>query len=156
MPKFKTWLDRLTNTSREHYFMPAGEKVENDYKEHFDENSVRALVVDGQRNTYDEIQSHRDSVDINLLVKRYMNGDFTALDRSKPVFMDLSLMPQTLAAWKEVEANGKRYFYSLDPDTRALFNNSYEQFVNQIVVPNKVESKFDSKNESEVVKENES
>lgn len=140
MIKFKNWLAPVFDTKlHERKYMPAGEAVEADYKEHFDENGVRSLVVDGQRNTYDEIQSHRDSVDINLIIKRYMNGDFTALDRANPVFMDISSMPSTFAEWLEAQARAKEYFYSLDPDVRAQFNNSYEQFLNGMIVPTKKE-----------------
>lgn len=135
--KFKNWLAPIFDVKlHERHYMPSGEAVEDDYKEHFDADGVRSLVIDGQRNTFDEIQSHRDSVDINLLIKRYMNGDFTALDRANPMFIDISDMPKTFAEWLESQARAKDYFYSLDPDVRAQFNNSYEQFLNQMIVPN--------------------
>lgn len=126
----KTWLDNiLAPEDREHIYCNPGELVEDDYRIHYDKNGVRMLVKDGKINTFDEIQSHRDSVDINVILKRYMNGDFTVLNRNDPQYLDTTAFPESFAEWFERGEAAKRYFYSLDPDVRAIYNNSFEQFL---------------------------
>lgn len=128
----KTNIDCLLNPElHEHYYMNPGEQVEDDYKEHFDKNGVRILKKDGKRNTYDEIQSYAESCDINVIMKRYINGDFTVFDKNNPQYIDCTVFPETYAEWFELGQKAQRYFNELDPEIRSKFNNSFEQFLSQ-------------------------
>lgn len=148
----KTWLDAVLdpNTHKRVYMEP-GEQVENDYKEHYDKNGVRHLRPDGKRNTYDEIQSHAESVDINVILKRYKNGDFTVLDKNNPQYIDCTVFPETYAEWFEMGTKAQRYFNELDPEVRAQFNNSFEQFLSQVELRKPIEP--NSEENKEITKE---
>lgn len=123
----KTWLDALF--THEHIYAPSGERVEDTYKVHYDKNGVRSLVKDGKKNTYDEIQSHAESVDIEVILKRFAHGDLSALGTSNPLYIDTTEMPDNYAEWFDMVQKSTDYFNSLAPDIRAQFNNSVEQFL---------------------------
>lgn len=93
------------------------------------EKGVKMLVRSGKVNRYDEIQSHRESCDINVILKRYMNGDSSVLSRNNPLYIDTTVMPESYAEWFDVIQRASDYFYSLPADVRSQFNNSVEQFV---------------------------
>ena len=52
------------------------------------------LVKDGVRYLYDEIQSYAEECDINNIVRRYMNGDVSALGTVQGVYADIMDIPQ--------------------------------------------------------------
>lgn len=126
----KTWLDSVLKPEKhERVFCCNGEQVEDNYKVHYDENGVRMLVKDGKKNTFDEIQSHRESCDLDIIIKKYMMGDFSVLNRQDPLYLDTTEFPKSYAEAFEKNEAAKRYFYSLDPEVREQFNNSVEQFL---------------------------
>lgn len=95
----------------------------------YDDNGVIQLIPDKVINTYDEIQSHRDACDLNILIKRYMSGDTEALNKVQGVYGDFSYMPHDYASLLNRVSDGKQLFDSLTPNVKAEFGNSYEQFL---------------------------
>ena len=87
------------------------------------------LKPDGVRELDLEIQSYRDSCDLNIIIKRFLNGDLNAIpDPSKAVFADLMDMPQTRMQVLQSVIDAQRAFEQLPLDVRQKFNNSWEQF----------------------------
>lgn len=126
----RTALDNILNPeSHERIYCSSGLKVEPEYHVHYDKDGKRILKIDGQKNTFDDIQSHRESCDIEIILKRYMAGDFSVLNRNDPQYIDTTEFPKSYAEAFEKNQAAKEYFYSLDPEIRAQFNNSVEQFL---------------------------
>lgn len=87
------------------------------------------LVPSGKEDLYAQIQSHRDSCDIHVLIARYNNGDEGALQRVQGQFVDVTNMPHTYAEMLQTIIDHKKAFEELPVETRARFDHSFEQFV---------------------------
>lgn len=106
-----------------------GSRVKVLYAPEFDDDGRMHLVESGREDLYGYIQSHKDSVDINVLLKRYQNGDATALNRAQAFFMDTTGLPQTHAEWLNRVNQGRQFFDSLPAETRARFGNDFNRFI---------------------------
>lgn len=122
--KFATQFDKRT-------FRPscAGSRVKLTYSGHYDEKGRVVLEEVGKLNLYDEIQSHAQSVDIHTLLKRFTNGDPSALSSRQGIFADVTQMPQTYAEFLNKMITLENGFMSLPADVRAKFGNSFQQFL---------------------------
>lgn len=107
----------------------SGSPIHQTYTGVYDENGVIQLIPDKVVNTYDEIQSHRDSTDLNILLKRYMTGDTECLNQVQGVYGDFSAMPRSYSELLNKVSDGQKLFDSLTPNIKAEFGNSYEQFL---------------------------
>lgn len=87
------------------------------------------LVETGKRDLYGEIQSHRDSCDIYVLLNRYQNGDLEALSRVQGAYGDFTQMPKTFAEVLNAMIAGEQMFNSLPLDVRQKFDFSLEKFM---------------------------
>ena len=74
-------------------------------------------VVSGVNNRYDEIQSHRESVELSVLLQRYAQGDETALNKVQGVYEDIVDSPKTLADIYEYVKDAENSFNDLPPDS---------------------------------------
>ena len=91
------------------------------------------LIQDGLVNLYDEIQSHKDSCDINLMIKRFENGDLTALGTPRdPVYMDITDMPKTYAELYQKVIDAKNEFNALPLDLREKFDFDPDKYISQM------------------------
>lgn len=87
------------------------------------------LIPSGTENLYDFIQSHRDSVDIHVILQRFANGDSAALSRVQGNYGDFTNLPSTYAELLNTMIAGENYFNSLPLETRAKFDHSFEKFM---------------------------
>lgn len=124
MRKFCTQFDEHPR-----YQCCTGSRIKKLYAPRFDENGVMDLVEKGEENLYEYIQSHKDSVDINILLRRYAQGDPDALSRVQAAYGDFTGLPSTYADLLNAVNDGKQYFESLPVDVRAQFNHSFSEFM---------------------------
>lgn len=124
MRKFCTQFDEHPR-----YQCCTGSRIKKLYAPRFDENGVMDLVEKGEENLYEYIQSHKDSVDINTLLRRYAQGDSDALSRVQAAYGDFTGLPSTYADLLNAVNDGKQYFESLPVDVRAQFNHSFSEFM---------------------------
>lgn len=111
------------------FFTEKGSGIKDVLKPIYDDNGELTLIKTGEDNLYESIQSHADSVDINVLLKRFANGDVTALNAKTPMFGDFTEMPKTYADMLNVVLQGENYFNSLPVETRAKYNHSFAEFM---------------------------
>lgn len=102
------------------------------FKMHVDENGKRELRKNGEYNLYAEIQSYKDSVSIDYILTRFMNGDDSALSRAQGIYGDFSQMPSTLAELQQRVIDAEDLFNSLPLDIRAQYNHSASEFFAQL------------------------
>lgn len=124
MRKFRTQFDEHPR-----YQCCTGSRIKKLYAPRFDENGVMDLVEKGEENLYEYIQSHKDSVDINTLLRRYAQGDPDALSRVQAAYGDFTGLPSTYADLLNAVNDGKQYFEGLPVDVRAQFNHSFSEFM---------------------------
>lgn len=104
-------------------------------------------VESGTVNIYDEIQSHRESVELSTLLQRYAQGDVTALNKIQGVYADVVDMPSTYSELFERVRDAENSFNALPDDVRILFDNSPVSFWQSIGTPEFAEKigKLDAK-----------
>lgn len=99
------------------------------YAGHYDEKGRVVLEESGRINLYDEIQSHAESCDIHVLLKRYESGDPTALSQRQGFFGDVLDFPKTYAEALNHMNEMESRFMKLPPDVREKFGNSFSEFL---------------------------
>ncbi len=122
--QFKTQYD-----ARERLFSNPGDPIHITYAGHYDDKGRVVLEESGRENIYDQIQSHAESCDIHVLMKRYMNGDATALSQAQGQFIDVTDFPKTYADMLNFVNDMERSFMSLPAEVRAKFGNSFSEYL---------------------------
>lgn len=112
-----------------------GTPLHNDYKMKVFEDGSRDLVVVGQINTYEIIQSHKDSVDLKLTLERYARGDDSAINRRQAFFGDFTNMPTSLSELSQRILDAQDLFNSLDVEARREFDFDAGKFFASIGTP---------------------
>lgn len=112
-----------------------GSRFHNDYKMKVFEDGSRDLVVVGQIDTYEIIQSHKDSVDLKLTLERYARGDDSAINRRQAFFGDFTNMPTSLAELSQRILDAQDLFNSLDVEARREFDFDAGKFFASIGTP---------------------
>lgn len=109
-----------------------GSRFKDIYEAKVDSFGVIDLVKTGSEDLYDYIQSFRDSVDINTIVKRYAAGDVDVLSKKQAVFGDFMDMPKTYAEMLNTVIAGEETFNSLPVEVRAKFNHSFREWLSSM------------------------
>ena len=109
-----------------------GSGMKDTYKMHVDEDGKRELRKSGEYNLYAEIQSYKDSVSIDYILARFVNGDETALSRAQGVYGDFTEMPTTQAELCQRIIDAENLFNQLPLDIREQYNFSPSEFFAQL------------------------
>lgn len=115
--------------ARDRVFSNPGDPIHITYAGHYDEKGRVVLVESGRENIYDQIQSHAESCDIHVLMKRYLNGDATALSQAQGQFLDATQFPKTYADMLNFVNEQERAFMALPVDVREKFGNSFTEYL---------------------------
>ena len=122
--EFKTQYD-----ARDRVFSDPGSPEHITYAGHYDEKGRVVLEESGRENIYDFIQSHAESCDIHVLMKRYQNGDVEALSQKQGFYGDFLDFPKTYAEALNHMNEMERQFMALPVETREKFGNSFTEFL---------------------------
>lgn len=115
--------------ARERVYKEVGAGIRQLYTSEVSEDGVLRLIPSGTDDLYADIQSHKDSCDIHVLLARYKNGDPDALSRVQGVYGDFTEMPTTYAELLNMVIRGENMFNSLPVEIRAKFDHSIEKFL---------------------------
>lgn len=83
----------------------------------------------GKEDLYGYIQSHKDSVDIHVLLKRYQNGETDVMQKVQGFYGDVTELPDTYAGVLDVIQKANTLFAQLPADKRAMFHNNPDEFI---------------------------
>lgn len=122
--EFKTQYD-----ARDRVFTEPGSPEHITYAGYYDEKGRVVLEESGRENIYDFIQSHAESCDIHVLMKRYQNGDVDALSQKQGFYGDFLDFPKTYAEALNHMNEMERQFMALPVETREKFGNSFTEFL---------------------------
>lgn len=128
-------------------FSAHGEREKREFQPVFDKRGIWHLEQTGTSNTYLEIQSHADSVDINVIMARFRAGETDVLQQIQSQYGDVSDMPTNYADIVNAQLKAEALFKSLSADVREKFNNSVEQFMVRVGTKEGLEAlgyKFDT------------
>lgn len=88
----------------------------------FDPDGNMHLEAGKQRDRVAEIQSYKDSCDVNVLIKRYQNGDAAALMRDNTgVFCDISSMPRNVHEAVKLSRDVESVYNSMGDDIKSFY-----------------------------------
>lgn len=140
--EFKTFYGVLEQPER--YFSNSGDRIVPVYTPNISPDGHIDLIQSGEHNLYAEIQSHKDSVDINVILERFVAGDLDALNRRPALYLDVSEMPKTYAEMYQKVIDAEQYFKSLPLEVREAFDQSPEKFFVTMGSPefNEIMSRF--------------
>lgn len=111
---------------------PAGEEFEQEYIEKIDKDGHKFLEKSGQTNIYDKIQASHEETKIYNIIKRYEQGDETALDRVTGMYIDSTGMPKSLMEAHQRIAEIENAFEKLPLEIRADFNHNPSEFISRM------------------------
>ena len=124
------WRNKYDSTDA--YISEPGTQFTPIYQPSLDENGNIEIVQTGEKNHYDEIQSHAQSVDINTIMARYMiDGDESVLNRRQGQYIDVTDMPNNFTELLQRVIIANRDFENLPEEIRNQYS-SVEEFVNDI------------------------
>ena len=109
-----------------------GSGMKDTYKMHVDADGKRELKKSGEYNLYADIQSYKDSVSIDYILTRFINGDETALSRVQGIYGDFTQMPTTMAELQQRVIDAEHLFNNLPLDIREQYNFSASEFFAQL------------------------
>lgn len=115
--------------ARDRIFANPGSRTRDVYTAKVSHEGSIELEKTGEENLYDYIQSFAESCDINTIVKRYANGDVSALSKTQGIYDDLTNYPKTYAELLNTVIAGEKAFMELPLETRAKFNHDYRQWL---------------------------
>lgn len=116
---------------RERVHPCAGSRLKQLYSGRYDANGRVVLEEKGTEDLYAFIQSFADSVDINVILARFANGDTEALSRAQGFYADVTEFPPNMADALNRINQAEEMFKSLPLDVRQKFDCSFEQFLSQ-------------------------
>lgn len=122
-------------SKRERFFSRVGSPVVDEFSAVYDRSGVLQLEKTGEHSLYDEIQSHKDSTDIQMILNRYFNGDPAVLSRVQGAYMDIVGMPTNVHEAMALVDNARADFAKLPPSVKELFGNDPNQFLASIGSP---------------------
>lgn len=124
--KYRTQYDRIE------VFTEKGDPIKKEYQGKFDKNGHIVVYEKGKKDLYAYIQSFAESVDINVIIKRYVNGDSSVLNQRVGEYIDTTNFPQSYAELLNVVNSGTDLFNKLPIDIKRRFNNNVNEFISTI------------------------
>lgn len=103
----------------------SGDKEHVIYSSKYNDDGIIELYEIGRQDIPAYINSHAESVDINVLMERYAEGDTEVLNRRQTLFGDFTQLPKTLADSLNLAIEGQKFFDSLPVETKKKFDNSF-------------------------------
>lgn len=116
---------RTQYSDRTPVYQEPGNPVKLIYSPRYTDDGVLDLVVTGQENLYDYIQSHKESTDIHVLLTRFANGEEDVLSRMQGFYADVTSMPKTYAEVLNAVIVGEETFSRLPVEVKQRFDNSF-------------------------------
>lgn len=120
-------------------------------------NKERQLVVveKGKENLYEYINSFADSVNINVLLARFANGDKEALLQRAGAYIDISALPTNINDFIKLSRDAENLFNTLPVEVKKEFNNNVVEFISTIGDPswNEKMNKSPAEIQEKIVKE---
>lgn len=124
--KFRTSFDRVR------VFCSSGSPFLDTYKLKVQENGKTDLTKVGKINIYEEIQSHKDSVDLHLTLERFAKGEIDSIDKRFGSYGDFTNMPQNYMELCQRVVDAENFFHDLPVDVRREFDHDPSLFFSSI------------------------
>lgn len=105
----------------------AGNIIEPEYKERYDEKGHPYLVKVGEVNTYEKIQSFREQCDVMAILSRFAAGDESAL-ATPGYYIDTTKLPKTYTEYLNMMNEQREKFDQLPLEIRQKFGMNFQNW----------------------------
>lgn len=144
--------DFRTQYQRQRVFCDSGNAVVKMHELRYDEDGNEYFEVIGEKDLYDEIQSHKLSVDINYILARFASGDKDVLSKKQGIYGDFSSFPRSYAEMLNTLNSAQSVFDQLPVEIKNKFGDSMQAWLTQYGTPSWAEKMgFSQKVEGMVV-----
>ncbi|MEM3862041.1 MAG: hypothetical protein QW203_06145 [Thermoplasmatales archaeon] len=122
---------QFENQFRDHkrFLTGVGSREKITYEARYNPKGQLELHEKGKEDWYGYIQSHKDSVDIHVLLERFQRGDVDVLNRVQGFYGDITGYPSTFADALNIVRSGQEFFDSLPVEERAKYNHNFSEFL---------------------------
>lgn len=130
MIKFKSYFEMLCPDKKSKipsYDSVCGEEFITTY-EYDVVDGIKMLVPTGEHDIQSQIDSYKDSQDINNIIARFLNGDTSVINPVHGTYGDFSNVPTTYAELFSHVQKCENVFNNLPADIKERFDNSYSKF----------------------------
>lgn len=117
---------------RDRVFTTPGSPIRTIFGSKLDQRKNIVIEKKGEENLYAYINSFADSVDINVLLARFANGDKEALLQRAGAYIDISAMPTNINEFLEYSRNATALFDTLPIEVKQKFNNNVVEFISSV------------------------
>ena len=121
-------MSKATELCVDNYFSPSGSKTKTKHILKVDPDGSRYLIEDGIVDVYEQIQSFKDSCDIETIIKRVQAGESDLLNMNPGIYTDVAAIPEDLISSYKAFDRASEYYRELPADIRTKFG-SFEKFL---------------------------
>lgn len=109
------------------HLSPVGSRIHIKYGWIYEDGDL-VYAEKGKTNTYEEIQAAKDSVDLHAIMKRYENGDESALDKVQGMYIDTVDLPKNYAQLYDQVSKANMVFDAMPAEIKKQYNNNPATF----------------------------
>lgn len=118
-------------TKQKFYTNPGSPYVEK-FASHISPKGDVIVEVDGKEDLYSYIQSFAESVDIHVIMKKFLAGDPDVLNKRVGAFIDTTNVPTTLADFMNLTTKAADLFATLPVEIKENFDNDVNKFITSL------------------------
>lgn len=119
----------LYNKGEYTFKSPTGEKIEIRHDAKVNSEGRRILKPTRKVAIYDLIQTHREECEIENIIRRAVEGDYTALNAVNGIYTDITNCPSSLAEAQQFIINQKEEFEKLPKEIKAKFEFNPDLYI---------------------------
>lgn len=118
-----------TRPERKRQPVASGERLRQRFIALYDEGHNRRFEPEKMEDQYARIQSYKDDCLIDNIIRRYANGDITALQKVGGMYADVSGMNMDLRTVHDLMNKAQGVFDGLTQEEKTLYNNDFKSFL---------------------------
>lgn len=135
-------MSKSTNLVKDEFSSPCGSKTKVKHILKIDPDGTRMLAEDGIIDVYEQIQSFKESCNIESIIKRVSNGEIDLLNINPGIYTDVAAIPEDLISSYKAFDRASDYYRNLPADVRGKFG-SFEAFLESFAYGAVVTAKTD-------------
>lgn len=99
------------------------------YAGSYNKQGVLEIKENGKQDLYGYIQSFTESVNINVILSRFVNGDKAALQKRQTFYADVTTAPKTYQEFLNNILAHRAIYNSLSIQEKEQYGNNFENFI---------------------------
>lgn len=120
---------RSSFSGSKRFYNKSGTGIVNEYGYDVDNTGRKILVKTGEKNLFEEIQSHSEECKIDNILKRAQLGDMSGFRTETAAYADITETPKSMVEAKAQMAKVENLWNKLPAETKKKYNWSVEEFI---------------------------